>query len=44
MTPDLIGCPLVKRQSNGELLRAVMEEMEAYYQSELACHGCGCKL
>jgi len=41
MTPDLIGCPLVKRQPNGELLRAVTEEMEAYCQSERACHGYG---
>jgi hypothetical protein len=41
MAPDLIGCPLVKRQPSGELLRAVIEEMEAYYQSELACHGHG---
>ena len=39
VAPDLIGCLLVKRQSDGELLWGVIVETEAYCQSEPACHG-----
>ena len=39
VAPDLIGCLLVKRQPNGELLWGVIVETEAYCQSEPACHG-----
>ena len=39
MAPELIGCLLVKRQADGELLRAVIVETEAYSQEEPACHG-----
>jgi len=39
VAPELIGCLLVKRQPEGELLRAVIVETEAYCQSEPACHG-----
>ena len=36
---DLIGCLLVKRQADGELLWGVIVETEAYSQDEPACHG-----
>jgi DNA-3-methyladenine glycosylase len=39
VAPDLIGCLLVKRQPEGELLWGVIVETEAYCQSEPACHG-----
>lgn len=39
VAPELIGCLLVKRQPNGELLWGVVVETEAYCQSEPACHG-----
>ena len=39
VAPDLIGCLLVKRQADGELLWGVIVETEAYCQSEPACHG-----
>jgi DNA-3-methyladenine glycosylase len=39
VAPDLIGCLLVKRQPDGELLWGVIVETEAYCQSEPACHG-----
>jgi DNA-3-methyladenine glycosylase len=39
VAPDLIGCLLVKRQSNSELLWGVIVETEAYSQEEPACHG-----
>jgi hypothetical protein len=39
VAPELIGCLLVKRQANGELLWGVVVETEAYCQSEPACHG-----
>jgi len=35
----LIGCLLVKRQPDGELLWGVIVETEAYSQAEPACHG-----
>jgi DNA-3-methyladenine glycosylase len=39
VAPDLIGCLLVRRQSEGGLLWGVIVETEAYCQSEPACHG-----
>ncbi|MFZ9713783.1 MAG: DNA-3-methyladenine glycosylase [Vulcanococcus sp.] len=39
VAPELIGCLLVKRQPDGELLWGVIVETEAYCQSEPACHG-----
>ena len=39
VAPDLIGCLLVKRQPDGELLWGVIVETEAYSQEEPACHG-----
>ena len=39
VAPDLIGCRLVKRQPDGDLLWGVIVETEAYSQEEPACHG-----
>ncbi|MEB3326781.1 MAG: DNA-3-methyladenine glycosylase [Synechococcus sp.] len=39
VAPELVGCLLVKRQANGELLWGVIVETEAYSQEEPACHG-----
>jgi len=39
VAPELIGCLVVKRQANGELLWGVVVETEAYSQEEPACHG-----
>ncbi len=39
VAPDLIGCCLVKREPNKELLWGVIVETEAYSQEEEACHG-----
>jgi len=39
VAPELIGCLLVKRQANGELLWGVIVETEAYSQDDPACHG-----
>jgi DNA-3-methyladenine glycosylase len=39
VAPELIGCLLVKRQADAELLWGVIVETEAYCQSEPACHG-----
>ncbi len=39
VAPELIGCLLVKRQDDGELLWGVIVETEAYSQEEPACHG-----
>jgi len=39
VAPELIGCLLVKRKANGELLWGVIVETEAYSQLEPACHG-----
>ena len=39
VAPDLIGCMLVKRQPDGDLLWGVIVETEAYSQDDPACHG-----
>ena len=39
VAPELIGCLLVKRQADGELVWGVIVETEAYSQEEPACHG-----
>ncbi|MFN7898604.1 MAG: DNA-3-methyladenine glycosylase [Synechococcaceae cyanobacterium] len=39
VAPELIGCRLVKRLADGQLLWGVVVETEAYCQSEPACHG-----
>lgn len=39
VAPDLIGCLLVKRQPDGDLLWGAIVETEAYSQDDPACHG-----
>jgi len=39
VAPELIGCLLVKRQPNGELLWGVIVETEATSQENPACYG-----
>ena len=39
VAPDLIGCLLVKRQADGELLWGVIVETEAYSQDDSATRG-----
>jgi len=39
VAPELIGCLLVKRQADAELVWGVVVETEAYSQEEPACHG-----
>ncbi len=39
VAPNLIGCKLVKRQINGEIIWGVIIETEAYSQIEPGCHG-----
>jgi DNA-3-methyladenine glycosylase len=39
VAPELIGCLLVKRQADGDLLCGVIVETEAYSQDDPACHG-----
>ncbi len=36
---DLIGCILVKKQPDGNLLSGIIVETEAYSQTEASCHG-----
>lgn len=39
VAPELIGCLLVKRQADDELLWGMVVETEAYSQDDPACHG-----
>ena len=39
VAPDLIGCLLVKRQPDGDVLWGAIVETEAYSQDDPACHG-----
>ena len=39
VAPDLVGCILIKREINGNLLSGVIVETEAYSQEEPGCHG-----
>tara|TARA_B100000700_G_C14984256_1_gene827966 strand:+ start:840 stop:1493 length:654 start_codon:yes stop_codon:yes gene_type:complete len=39
VAPDLIGTILAKRMPNGEILKGLIVEAEAYCQSEPGCHG-----
>ncbi|MEB3319084.1 MAG: DNA-3-methyladenine glycosylase [Cyanobacteriota bacterium] len=39
VAPELIGCRLVKRLADGDLLWGLIVETEAYSQAEPACHG-----
>lgn len=38
VAPDLIGCTLLRRLSNGEILRGLIVETEAYGPEDPACH------
>lgn len=38
VAPDLIGCVLVRHLSNGEILRGLIVETEAYAPGDPACH------
>ena len=39
VSPELIGCLLVKRQASAELLWGVIVETEAYSKDDPDCHG-----
>lgn len=39
VAPDLIGCYLVRRQANGQMIRGMIVETEAYTAEDPACHG-----
>jgi len=39
VAPDLIGCRLIKQESESKYLCGVIVETEAYSQAEPACHG-----
>ena len=39
MAPELIGCRLLRRLSDGNLIEGMVVETEAYSQDERACHG-----
>jgi len=38
VAPDLVGCMLLRRLSNGEMLRGLIVETEAYGPDDPACH------
>jgi DNA-3-methyladenine glycosylase len=38
IAPDLIGCTLVRQLSNGQQLRGIIVETEAYQAGDPACH------
>ena len=39
VSPDLIGCYLIKRNNNKDLIKGIIVETEAYSQEEESCHG-----
>jgi len=39
VAPDLIGCYLIKKNNDKELIKGIIVETEAYSQEEEACHG-----
>ena len=39
VAPELIGCMLLKKETNGKILWGIIVETEAYSQIEPACHG-----
>ncbi|MBO6973087.1 MAG: DNA-3-methyladenine glycosylase [Prochlorococcus marinus CUG1434] len=39
VAPDLIGCYLIKKNNDKELVKGIIVETEAYSQEEEACHG-----
>ncbi len=39
VAPDLIGCYLIKKIDDNNLLKGIIVETEAYSQEEEACHG-----
>ena len=39
VAPELIGCRLLRRLSDGNLIEGMVVETEAYSQNERACHG-----
>lgn len=39
VAPDLIGCTLVRRLADGQIIRGAIVETEAYQAGDLACHG-----
>ena len=39
VAPELIGCRLLRRLSDGNLIEGMVVETEAYSQDERACHG-----
>ena len=39
VAPDLIGCYLIKRNNEKDIIKGIIVETEAYSQEEEACHG-----
>src|ERR671932_2450933 len=39
VSPDLVGCTLVRQFSDGSILRGIIVETEAYGPDDPACHG-----